>query len=269
MKKQIALPIIGVLLIGVIFLLSEIFNFTTLTNINKNEVIVVDSTEYDLDSCAYYLNMAVEFTVDTLAGMEEYKKNKEEELRSCMENNIELVKQLEANKNTPNWKVKYKNIYERFIEVEKENINLTSENYKLKNTPKVEYKLFEPSFSVGNNQILHFSDSTNYDKYNKTVVSLDIPYFINYYDNKGQHINPPDSIIAEVIYFEGVNINVRQDISLQNVITEKDNELVVETNTDHPNVNIVSEETIFSIDKKRIKQLIRKIDPESKVLDVK
>jgi len=267
MKKQIILPIISILVVGILFLLSEIFNFTNVININQNEIIVIDSTQYDLDSCAYYLNRTVEFTVDTLEGMKEYKKKKEQELSNCVEENIQLIKRLESNKILPNWRKKYESMEERFKKVEKENINLISENCELKNIQKVEYKLFEPDFSVGNNNLLYVSDSIDYGDNNRTIVNVKIPFLINYYMN-GEHINPPNGMYAEIIY-SSAEIDVRQDVSILNVITEKDEQLIVESKTSHPNVNVTNEETIFIINKKRIKQLIRKIDPESKIFDVK
>ena len=262
MKKQIVIPIIGILTIGIIFLLSEIFGYTTITNINQNEIV---ETQVD-DSCAYYLNRAVEFTVDTLSKMEEYKKAKDLELSNCVEENIELVKKFETNKNLPNWRIKYNEMEVRFKDVEKENIYLISENYELKNSPPIiTHNVFE-TYEVGN-EIMYFSDSVVYDDKNKTFVNLELPYFINYYEN-GEPINPPDGIYAEIIYSDP-KINVHQEVSIINIVTEEDGKLVSNAITQHPNVTLHNEETVFDLSKRRIRQLVRKIDPDAKVLDVK
>jgi len=262
MKKQIIIPIIGILTIAIIFLLSEIFGYTTITNINQKDVV----EEKVNDSCGYYLNRAVEFTIDTLARMEEYKKVKESEIDSCLERNIELVKQLDVNKNLPNWRTKYNDMEVRFIKVEKENYQLMLENSQLKDSPPiVNHKIFE-KYTVGS-EVMYISDSIIYDKNNKTYIHLEIPYLVNYYEN-GEPINPPDGLYTEVIYSEP-NFKVHQDISIFNVITEENGKLVSKAVTEHPNITLHNEETFFNISKKRIKQLVRKIDPESKVLDVK
>ncbi len=264
MKKQIFIPIISILLFSVIFLLSEMLNFTTITN--QHKVIIVDSTQVDNDSCVYYLNRAVKFTLDTLAGIKEYKNQKEIEVSNCVEDNIQLIKKLEANKVTINWRTKYIKMENRFKDVEKENIYLISENYELKNSPNVIYKTFKPNYKVGN-ELLYFSDSIIYDDENKTVIDLKIPYFINYYEN-GEHVNPPDGISAEIIYTKP-KILIYQEVSIINLITEEENKLVTKSISKHPNVIIHNKETIFNLSKRRIRQLVKKIDPKSRIISVK
>ena len=73
---------------------------------------------------------------------------------------------------------------------------------------------------------------------------------------------------AEIIYSDP-KINVHQEVSIINIVTEEDGKLVSNAITQHPNVTLHNEETVFDLSKRRIRQLVRKIDPDAKVLDVK